>query len=81
MQDVNEGICITGSYTMPKVPNTYDKSELLNEAEPVDYSEAPGNGYSSSSSATGYQAQAQHPRIKPPRPGSRVPPRGIFDDV
>ena len=66
---------------MPRVPNTYDKSELLNEAEAIDYSDAPVEGYNTSNSAAGYQAQAQHPRIKPQRPGTRVPPKGIFDDV
>ncbi|XP_060552917.1 G-protein coupled receptor-associated protein LMBRD2-like [Ruditapes philippinarum] len=78
---IRSGSSNQGSYTMPRVPNTYDKSELLNEAEPIDYSDAPVEGYTSPNSAAGYQAQAQQPRIKPQRPGTRVPPRGIFDDV
>lgn len=62
---------------MPRVPNTYDKSELLNEAEPMDYSDSPAVA----NPVGGYQSQAQHPRAKPHRTNPRGPPRGIFDDV
>ncbi|KAL4235670.1 LMBR1 domain-containing protein 2 [Mactra antiquata] len=66
-----------GSYTMPHAPSTYDKSELLNEAEPIDYSDSPATA----NPVGGYQSQAHHPRAKSYRSNQRGPPRGIFDDV
>lgn len=72
-----------GSYTMPQAPpSTYDKSELLNEAEPIDYTDLQMDNFADASTSSGYQAQGHlPPRAKPARPGSRAPPRGIFDDL
>lgn len=72
-----------------------DRSELLNQAEPVDYSSsiqalAPGSAVTSGL----YQASNAAPQPLqqtggdwavmsggPSRPSRRAPPRGIFDDI
>ena len=69
-------------YTQPRSVNEKDDSELLKEAEPIDYRpEMTSDNYRSRSTATagGYQSQSQYSRVN--RPSGRAPPKGIFDDV
>ncbi|XP_052274566.1 G-protein coupled receptor-associated protein LMBRD2-like isoform X2 [Dreissena polymorpha] len=74
---IQPSVASQGSYTTPRNISTHDKSGLINEEEPMDFTDLP----SSASHVGGYQSAAQHPRTHAPRPSSRVPPRGIFDDV
>lgn len=67
-------------YTVPLSPDMNDKSDLLNQAEPIDYIGGRDDDYSSSYSTGGYQSQAKYPRAKPHR-ASRPPPKDLFDDV
>lgn len=68
-------------YTVPRSPDENDKSELLRQAEPIDYigSDNVLDDYSSQHGG-GYQSQGQYSRAKPHR-ASRPPPKGLFDDV
>ena len=76
---------LLGRYTVPRSPDENDKSELLRQAEPIDYvggsdiNILEDSSYSTHSSG-GYQSQSQFSRAKPHR-ASRPPPKGLFDDV
>lgn len=69
-------------YTVPRSPDENDKSELLRQAEPIDYISSNSNALDdfASQPVGGYQSQAQFPRSKAHR-SSRAPPKGLFDDV
>lgn len=75
-------------YTVPRSPDEKDTTELLRQAEPIDYmgeTSDPLNDYIRSSESSGYQssqgASTQSSRYGMSRPHSRPPPKGIFDDV
>ncbi|KAJ8305917.1 hypothetical protein KUTeg_016462 [Tegillarca granosa] len=75
-------------YTVPRSPDEKDTTELLKQAEPIDYTgemNDPLNDFVRSSESAGYQssqgASAQSSRFGISRPHSRPPPKGIFDDV
>jgi len=70
-----------------------DRSELLNQAEPIDYSGMQVSSAGSNVTGGLYQASNAGPQplqqtggdwsvmSGPSRPNRRAPPRGIFDDV
>ncbi|ESO94505.1 hypothetical protein LOTGIDRAFT_189226 [Lottia gigantea] len=62
-------------YTVPRSPDDNDRTELLRQAEPIDYTDndtIQDTSYQQSNATTRYN------RSQPPR---STPPRGIFDDV
>lgn len=79
-------------YTVPRSPDENDRSELLRQAEPIDYQEDDEDGLFGNvsgsnsyrpgsvrgSDSTGYQGRPS--RFESNRSGKK-PPRGIFDDV
>jgi hypothetical protein len=72
-------------YTVARSPDENDRTELLRQVEPIDYTEDRGDllgDYTRSLSSQGYQAQGGS-RFTPSssRPGPNKPPRGIFDDI
>ena len=77
-------IVSAGRYTVPRSPDENDKSDLLRQAEPIDYIGGSDNGtyedHSTPHTGAGYQSQVQYPRAKTHK-SSRPPPRDLFDDV
>ncbi|GFO22287.1 lmbr1 domain-containing protein 2-like [Plakobranchus ocellatus] len=68
-------------YTVPRSPDEDDRSELLRQAEPIDFREdlVDSLGGVSRDNGDGYQSRpSRFPSTS--RPGNR-PPKGIFDDV
>ena len=75
----------TEKYSVARSPTENDRTGLLREAEPIDYTEDRGDSlmdYTRSSTArsTGYQSGGSS-RFGSNRQASNKPPRGIFDDV
>jgi len=70
-----------------------DRSELLNQAEPIDYTGVQPSSVGSGVTSGLYQASNAGPQplqqtggdwsvmSGPGRPSRRAPPRGIFDDI
>ncbi|XP_041359946.1 G-protein coupled receptor-associated protein LMBRD2-like [Gigantopelta aegis] len=72
-RDIPRNSEIRGKYMVPRSPDENDRTELLRQAEPVDYTE-------DRSDLPGYQSRPQSSRFTSSRSATR-PPKGIFDDI
>ncbi|XP_071116644.1 G-protein coupled receptor-associated protein LMBRD2-like isoform X1 [Haliotis cracherodii] len=73
------------AYTVPRSPDDNDRTELLRQAEPIDYTDDRSDPLAEYTRSTateplGYQSRPTPSRFSSSRPTSR-PLKGIFDDV
>ena len=79
-------LCVTEKYSVARSPDESDRTELLRQVEPIDYTEDRADlladytrSLNTRSGSQGYQAQGS--RFSSSRPAPSKPPRGIFDDI